>query len=703
MAGDLQIVVTADTGNATTQLDKLDDLLQTLSKDSYAAAAGLGSTASAADKAGRSVSNVRSPSKTAGAALNDLSRVVQDLPFGFVAISNNLNPLFESFSRLRAEATLTGVSLKKLVAQQLASAGGIGIALAVVSSALTLFQIGFGAITRGFSRSKAAIDANAKATKEAADEYNSIVQSIAKEVGQVEVLINALNNENLSRRQRINVIKELQKISPEYFSSLNTEKATIEQIAKAYDAYSRAITGAIELKVREGQLDKVIEKRLALQDKANKLTSQSVDINGKLIKTQNAIYDEDATGAPKQFRNILLTQKETGELNTLLGTEKQLLAEIGLLSKGTTSNLGSKTKEDVENINDVLAKLQRELNLLSTRELLFKTDETEAKIKEIQQAIEKLVVKFKIDPKDTLIRKLFGDIQDLEYPKILDKIRQLTKNGINSGFNLFDEDKLTQDLIHALEGLAKKTSGLNPNFGIEIPVSLSTAGFGDAQQADFVKQLKDLGITEGVQDGINVAVSALRFPELKDLLDSAKGRFADFNRFLTEEIQKVALDLFSALGDGIAAALTGSNIGEVFTNFFKSALGAIGDGLRELGIAGLATTKLILALKKTLGTSLGVGASIALIVLGAVIKAAASNIQAPKFATGVSNFRGGTAIVGERGPELVRLPTGSNVIPNGQLNALGNQSIQVFGNIVAKGNDLLVVFDRAVKTRNRNS
>lgn len=38
----------------------------------------------------------------------------------------------------------------------------------------------------------------------------------------------------------------------------------------------------------------------------------------------------------------------------------------------------------------------------------------------------------------------------------------------------------------------------------------------------------------------------------------------------------------------------------------------------------------------------------------------------PQFATGVENFAGGWAIVGERGPELAYLPQGTNVYPNGQ-------------------------------------
>lgn len=46
----------------------------------------------------------------------------------------------------------------------------------------------------------------------------------------------------------------------------------------------------------------------------------------------------------------------------------------------------------------------------------------------------------------------------------------------------------------------------------------------------------------------------------------------------------------------------------------------------------------------------------------------------PGFAEGVTNFRGGMAIVGERGPELVNLPRGSSVTPN---NALGGDTIIV--------------------------
>ena len=57
--------------------------------------------------------------------------------------------------------------------------------------------------------------------------------------------------------------------------------------------------------------------------------------------------------------------------------------------------------------------------------------------------------------------------------------------------------------------------------------------------------------------------------------------------------------------------------------------------------------------------------------VGSVVGAFAS---IPAFATGVNNFSGGTALVGELGPELVNLPRGSDVIPNNKLGDIGGSA-----------------------------
>ena len=53
------------------------------------------------------------------------------------------------------------------------------------------------------------------------------------------------------------------------------------------------------------------------------------------------------------------------------------------------------------------------------------------------------------------------------------------------------------------------------------------------------------------------------------------------------------------------------------------------------------------------------------------------NKPIPGFATGTSFAPGGLALVGERGPELVNLPRGSQVIPNHALNSGGGTRVEV--------------------------
>lgn len=56
----------------------------------------------------------------------------------------------------------------------------------------------------------------------------------------------------------------------------------------------------------------------------------------------------------------------------------------------------------------------------------------------------------------------------------------------------------------------------------------------------------------------------------------------------------------------------------------------------------------------------------------------------PGFARGVNNFGGGLAVVGERGPELVNLPRGADVIGNHQLSGVGvgkNVHIEIHGGV----------------------
>lgn len=84
--------------------------------------------------------SVQKAANSANATLINTGRIIQDMPFGIIGITNNLNPLLESFQRLRAESTSTGAALKAFGASLLGS-GGIGLLVSIASSALTIFAL----------------------------------------------------------------------------------------------------------------------------------------------------------------------------------------------------------------------------------------------------------------------------------------------------------------------------------------------------------------------------------------------------------------------------------------------------------------------------------------------------------------------------------------------------------------------------------
>lgn len=178
-------------------------------------------------------------------------------------------------------------------------------------------------------------------------------------------------------------------------------------------------------------------------------------------------------------------------------------------------------------------------------------------------------------------------------------------------------------------------------------------------------------------------------------------RIQELTNKLTETIQSIAVDAFVGIGDAIGNSISGK--GNIFGNIFSAIFKSLGAGIRQLGIYAITTSKLILALKASIGTTFGLAAGVALVAIGTLISAAASKIQSPKFATGVRNFSGGSALVGERGPERVFLPRGSSVQPNNELAAYGGGGITLMPSIQYSGDGFRIMLNRIDKQWGRNN
>lgn len=190
-------------------------------------------------------------------ALSNLGRVVQDAPFGFLGIANNLNPLLESFDRLKKTSGTTGSALKA-VAGSLLGAGGLGFAVSIASSLLITFG------SRLFGAGKSA-EAAKKEITEFDEAVNDAGKSFADSAVKATSLVAALSGNSLNLKERKAALEELKGINQQFFGSLKEEDGLIKGLQAAYDGYILRIKEVGKTKAIESQLTKLFDKKLQLE------------------------------------------------------------------------------------------------------------------------------------------------------------------------------------------------------------------------------------------------------------------------------------------------------------------------------------------------------------------------------------------------------------------------------------------------------
>lgn len=139
---------------------------------------------------------VQTGSNQATVALTNLGRVVQDAPFGFIGIANNINPLLESFQRLQVEAGSSKAAFSAL-ASGLIGAGGLGFAVSVVTSLLTAFTmnaVSAGGSAKNLSAGLEPLANKIKETKKAEDDFKDATLDASTAVLQQTENLLALKN-----------------------------------------------------------------------------------------------------------------------------------------------------------------------------------------------------------------------------------------------------------------------------------------------------------------------------------------------------------------------------------------------------------------------------------------------------------------------------------------------------------------------------
>ena len=298
----------------------------------------LASTAKETQKLDSKLATFSKGSNQATLSLINLGRVAQDAPFGFIGIANNINPLIESFQRLKAETGSTGTALKAL-GGSLLGAGGLGLAVSVASSLLIVFG------DKLFSAGKAATKADEEFKKlqdtiqETSETFKQrnvdAIGSTDAEIAKINILSKVIQDQTFSYDKRNRALLELQKINKNYFGDLTLESESLKLLTGRVNEYTEALIAQSVIKSFSEDIGKLSVQFAIQLNKLNALNKELDKNNLILSKTKESftsLTGEDRLSsefvrAEKAAKKSAKAYKEQADIVTDLSEKLRILKE----------------------------------------------------------------------------------------------------------------------------------------------------------------------------------------------------------------------------------------------------------------------------------------------------------------------------------------------------------------------------------------
>jgi len=248
-------------------------------------------------------------------ALTQFGRIAQDAPFGIMGIGNNITATAESFGYLVKETGSAGGALKA-VASSIMGAGGILLAISLVTSGLTYMSQKGITVSDVFNKMSGTFD---QVRKDMQDLNVEAAKNAQAQISSVGAYVAAAKNINLSMSDRLIAVKKLQDEYPAYFGNLTKEEILNGNVAKTV----RDVTAALIAKA-----------------KAAGLTDRIVKLAEEEERIQSSINNSIAA----QFKQYRLTKKEAFDAAVILN--KQLRGEIDLEAELTAGRANGLSKAE---------------------------------------------------------------------------------------------------------------------------------------------------------------------------------------------------------------------------------------------------------------------------------------------------------------------------------------------------------------------
>lgn len=602
----------------------------------------------------------------------NLGRVVQDAPFGFLGIANNLNPLVESFQRTGKAAGGFGGALKAM-GKSLIGPGGIGLAISLASSALVLFG------DKLFGRSK-----EAKALQEAID---NLAGTFAKEAVQLTTLVGLIKNQNTSNDDRVKALKFLNQEYDKYLKNLGIEKVDINNLTQAYDALIDNLLRQAVIKGLQEEIAASVEKtakqiialQIDQQKEQSKTTKQTVtDAQKQEEARKRAIqsaqqYAQGARDGAIAQADFNLEQKEAIKTNT------SYEARLGSLKRKLTEELAP-----LLTLTDKWKDLGLELKKTGEKKPLDNIIEQAKKLAAFLDQNTQFAVNFDLDP-----RSSEAD-QKKAAEEFLNKVNQF-----------FNKNSSELGIFH-----------LKPRVAVEPLVTIDPKQFRDIREQAGIEATRSYKeVKKAFEENIkNLAENNPVVIQVQAELREAKARQAELFSNIGIQVEGINAPL-SLLSDMDKKAIT---LAKTFSDILAPAvgdfIGAITQGENPIIAFFNAIKQAILQVLQKL-----ISAAITAAIFNAILGAKGGGFGT--LFKGFAGFREGGGpvsagkgyIVGENGPEWFQPSTSGRIISNKALNtksglgsSMGAPAFQLSATNVLRGRDIVQVFTLESASQSRN-
>jgi uncharacterized protein YukE len=538
-----------DLGNVPASAKKFADYLKGIETTSKEAQAQLKQLGNEIDKTADKMTKTGDSVKKSNQQMMNLALVLQDLPYGFRGIQNNL------------PALVNGI------------AGMTGVIYLAASAVIALYT----AYDMGAFKSKAATEAAKARTeqlKKEKDATDSLYRSTANEAVQVSSLIAVIKNETESRNRKFSALEQLKKISPEIFNGLVLEKNAVIGLDKAYNKYIDSLRTIITVKIKQAELEAIIEKRLKAEGVTLSQQEKDLQATGKALNANRVARATDQQQRKESIDQQVKEAKSQVLINGLKKEEQDILRQIQSLSGGVKVTTVqdkegiAKTKKDIKDYQDSLKKTEKLMSEMRKRAALGLL----APVSPIPDSFEQDIKNAEKEEQDRLAFQIRDQAEKSK--KTLAIIKEQYQTEVNEAEGSYEKIKIAQDNMAASLQAAFMNDTLTNEDRHKAFIDLTTkqtkAALDNANQ--LMAQTVQIGI--GIMNALGPAFDLLleKGADIGEVLSRA---FQDVIKKLVKVIitASIALAIMSVLG-----LVDPKKAGVAFGNMISGGMG-LGSGL----------------------------------------------------------------------------------------------------------------------------